>query len=324
MDITINRLILHILDTNTAEPVLSDSELYSDEAVGEFLSEHISNACKSDSVKQCAFLEDSSFYGLIETSGGDFVSFSKLLANRFFETMKKNVAIPSGDLIVADLCIDGVPFAGAFKLNYKTAFIHQYSGADGTNSNSIIRQRTVLPSSSGKPDEFFLLNMDNMSLNVSEKKYEINGEKDFYISNLILECTQNKSEKDKLTEVKKVAQKALKTHYTDDKTVDAAVSALITDETDDNVLEVEKLKERMAEIYPLAKETFANQIEEKNLNEEKIYVAPSSAKKLEKQSIRTKNGVVINIPTNLMNDGGVEFINNPNGSVSILIKNVYM
>ena len=58
--------------------------------------------------------------------------------------------------------------------------------------------------------------------------------------------------------------------------------------------------------------------------DQKIYVAESSAKRLEKQSIRTKNGVVINIPLNLMNDDNVEFINNPDGTVSILIKNVYL
>lgn len=324
MNITINQAILHILDTNINEPVLSDTVLSGDENTGDFLREHISNACESDSIKQCSFYEDSSFYSLLEESGGDFIRFSKLLAAKFFDTMLKNVSVPPCDLIVADLNIDGTPYAGAFKLNYKTAFIHQYSRGDDTNSNSIIKQRTVLPSGTSRADEFFLINMDTMALSVSEKKYEINGEKAFYISDIILECNQNKSEKAKLNEVKKITEKAIKTHYTDDNTVDAAVSALISDETDENILEVEKLKERVAKIYPLAKETFAGQIEEKNLHEEKIYVAPSSAKKLEKQSIRTKNGVVINIPTNLMNDGGVEFINNPDGSVSILIKNVYM
>ena len=325
MNIIINQAILHILDTNISTPVLSDNLLPEDGTVKGFLKEHIGNSFQSDNIKHCSFLENSKFFGILESSNGDFTAFSKQIANEFFSVMQKNVDIVSADLIVADVTIDEASYIGVFKLNYKNSFIHLYTQEDGANCNSIINQRTVLPSSGSKIDEFFFINTETSDIILAEKKYEINGAKDFYISSLILECTQDKCEKTKFNEVKKIAEKALKTHYTDDKMIDAAVSTMLVEETaESNMLEVEKLKERMEKVFPLAKETFAQQIEEKQMADQKIYVAESSAKRLEKQSIRTKNGVVINIPLNLMNDDNVEFINNPDGSVSILIKNVYM
>lgn len=325
MNLIINQIILHILDTNIDTPVLSDNLLSPDDSVRDFLKSHILNSFESDTTKDCSFSADSAFCIMLEESNGDFIAFSKKLAQRFFELMKKHPDIADGDLIVADLIADETPYLGVFKLNYKTSFIHHYTRNENTNNNSIINQRTVLPSAGGKVDEFFFVNMSNSDIRLCEKKYEINEAKDYYISSMILECsTQSKSQKDKLSTVKKAAEKALKTHYTDDKMINAAVSSIIADETCDNILEVEKVKEKVAREYPLAKETFAQQIEEKQMDDEKIYVAPSSAKRLEKQSIKTKNGVVINIPTYLMNEENVEFINNPNGTISILIKNVHM
>jgi len=325
MNIIINQAILHILDTNISTPVLSDNLLPEDSTVKSFLKEHIGNCFKSDNIKLCSFLENSRFFDILQSSNGDFIAFSKQIASEFFAIMQKHVDIANADLMVADVTIDDASYVGVFKMNYKTSFIHLYTQEEGQNCNSIINQRTVLPSSGTKIDEFFFINTETSDISLAEKKYEINGAKDFYISSLILECTRNKSEKTKFNEVKKIAEKALKAHYTDDKMIDAAVSTMIVEETSDgNMLEVEKLKERMERVFPLAKETFAQQIEEKQMTDQKIYVAESSAKRLEKQSIRTKNGVVINIPLNLMNDDNVEFINNPDGTVSILIKNVYM
>ena len=325
MNIIINQAILHIIDTSISTPVLSDNLLPEDGTVRGFLKDHIGNSFKSDNIKLCKFLENSRFFDILEGSNGDFIAFSKQIAKEFFSVMQKNADISNADLIVADVTIDETSYIGVFKLNYKTSFIHLYTQEEGQNCNSIINQRTVLPSSGSKIDEFFFINTETSDISLAEKKYEINGVKKFYISKQILECTQDKSEKTKFNEVKKIAEKALKTHYTDDKMIDAAVSTMLVEETSEsNMLEVEKLKERMEKVFPLAKETFSQQIEEKQMADQKIYVAESSAKRLEKQSIRTKNGVVINIPLNLMNDNNVEFIKNPDGSVSILIKNVYM
>lgn len=54
-----------------------------------------------------------------------------------------------------------------------------------------------------------------------------------------------------------------------------------------------------------------------------IQVSPSVARRMEKQSIKAKSGVEIKIPIQIYQDrDAVEFINNPDGSISLLIKNV--
>ncbi len=285
MNIIINQAILHILDTNISTPVLSDNLLSDDVCVKVFLKEHIGNSFQSDNIKHCSFLENSRFFDVLGGSNGDFIVFSKHIATEFFSAMQKNVDIPSADLIVADITIDETSYIGVFKLNYKTSFIHLYTQEEGLNCNSIINQRTVLPSSGTKIDEFFFINTTDSEIILAEKKYEINGVKDFYISSQILECTQNVSEKAKFNEVKKIAEKSLKTHYTDDKMIDAAVSTMIVEETaDGNMLEVEKLKERMKNSSLLQKTHSLSRLK-KNRWQTRKYTLPKALQKGLKSSL---------------------------------------
>ena len=58
---------------------------------------------------------------------------------------------------------------------------------------------------------------------------------------------------------------------------------------------------------------------------EPVVKAPESVvqKKMGKQTLKTDTGIEISIPIDQVRDGNaVEFINNPDGTISILIKNV--
>lgn len=324
MEIVIKQAILHVLDTNINSPVLSDCVLELDDTTLEFLRLHIMNAFASDNIKQCTFLENSHFCNELQKKN-DFVNFTKLIATSFFNIMIRNVSIPNADLIIAEVSIDNILYLVMLKLNYKSSFIHHYSENNGLNNNTIIKQRTVLPATNNKVDEFFFINLSTLQIKMLEKKYELDGVKDFYISSLILECSQTLPEKVKFRTVKEMAKKALIEHYKDDKMLDGAISSLIVEETHDNILNINDLKNKIEEVYPLAKDTFISNIESENIEiNDDIVLSPAITRKLEKQSIKMKNGVEIKIPIDALNDKSIEFINNPDGSISILIKNVYM
>lgn len=324
MEIIIKQAILHVLDTNINSPVLSDCVLELDDTTLEFLRLHIMNSFGSDDIKQCTFLENSHFRNELQKKN-DFVDFTKLIATSFFNIMIRNVSIPNADLIVAEVSIDNIFYIVMLKLNYKSSFIHYYSQNNGLNNNTIIKQRTVLPATNNKVDEFFFINLSTLQIKILEKKYELDGVKDFYISSLILECSQTLSEKVKFRKVKEVAKKALIEHYKDDKMLDGALSALIVEETHDNILNINDLTNKIKEVYPLAKDTFISNIESENIEiNDDIVLSPTITRKLEKQSIKMKNGVEIKIPIDALNDKSIEFINNSDGSISILIKNVYV
>ena len=48
------------------------------------------------------------------------------------------------------------------------------------NSNEIIRHKSILPSESQRLTEAAIIRLDDLSLQVIEKKYEVNGEKTNY------------------------------------------------------------------------------------------------------------------------------------------------
>ena len=56
-----------------------------------------------------------------------------------------------------------------------------------------------------------------------------------------------------------------------------------------------------------------------------VTVTPARIRRMESRSIRTANGIEVKIPTELLNsDSELEFLHDPDGSVSLLIKNVIL
>ena len=54
-------------------------------------------------------------------------------------------------------------------------------------------------------------------------------------------------------------------------------------------------------------------------------MTPARIRRMESRSIRTANGIEGKIPTELLNsDSELEFLHDPDGSVSLLIKNVIL
>ena len=59
-DIRILKAIVHILDSTTGTPVLSDSELEFGSDFSDFLREHIWKIMSGDDVKKCRFIQEES------------------------------------------------------------------------------------------------------------------------------------------------------------------------------------------------------------------------------------------------------------------------
>ena len=56
-----------------------------------------------------------------------------------------------------------------------------------------------------------------------------------------------------------------------------------------------------------------------------VQVQPKTMKRFEKQSVKTPNGIEVKIPADLFRDeNSVEFLQNPDGTISLLIKNIVL
>ena len=329
MEIIIHQAILHVLDTTLDAPVLSGSSMDLTAANTAYLQTHIDPLLASDAIRQCRPLPDSAFRNELEHNG-DFVDLSCRIAGVLFDYMHAHTTIPGADLAVVDFTRDGAPWLGILKLNYKNGYTHYTETVQGAPVNSIIQQRACLPTQSGKVEEGALVNLQDLSMRLLEKKYDIDGHKEFYLSSVVFQYTQAEPEKKKLQAIQEAAAQAVKDAYVDEPHADAQVAMLIATEAadNDNQISVEQVRRQLAEEYPLAAVPFDDYVEKSEVIEhveQPVTVTPSRIRRMESRSIHTASGIEVKIPTEILSsDSEVEFLHDADGSVSLLIKNVIL
>ena len=329
MEIIIHQAILHVLDTTLDAPVLSGGGMELTAEKTAYLQNHIEKLLASDEIRQCRPLPDSAFRNELEHNQ-DFIDLSCRIAGVLFDYMHAHTTIPGADLAVVDFTRDGAPWLGSLKLNYKNGYTHYTETVEGAPVISIIQQRACLPTQSGKVEEGALVNLTDYSMRLLEKKYDIDGHKEFYLSSVVFQYTQAEPEKKKLQAIQEAAAQAVKDAYEDEPHADAQVAMLIANQAadNDNQVSVEQVRQQLAEEYPLAAVPFDDYVEKSEVLEEAaapVTVTPARIRRMESRSIRTANGIEVKIPTELLNsDSELEFLHDPDGSVSLLIKNVIL
>ncbi|MBQ4649441.1 MAG: nucleoid-associated protein [Firmicutes bacterium] len=333
MSIKIERAILHALDPAAGTAVLSEEPMNIDEEVREFLETHFIKCLESDEAQKAVLREEGSFGQRMRGLGsGDqitaeaFVAESRAVAERIFSILGANPDIPRGDLICM-LCKEsgsGRTYFAALKMNYYDGFAHYYM-----NGNlSIVGQRVLLPGIGRKLEEAFIVDLETLETQVIEKKYLMMDEsRSAYISEQVLGCTVEVSERSKLMAVKKAVQKANKEVLGDRKVVEqelmSRIHGYLMDEDEPTVGEMcrEVLRD-YPQVRPMVEEDImSNHIE----LGDSVLVQPRTMKRFEKQSVKTPNGIEVKIPADLFSDpNSVEFIQNPDGTISLLVKNIVL
>ena len=329
MEIIIHQAILHVLDTTLDAPVLSGNSMELTAEKTAYLQNHIEKLLASDEIRQCRPLPDSAFKNELEHNQ-DFIDLSCRIAGVLFDYMHAHTTIPGADLAVVDFTRDGAPWLGILKLNYKNGYTHYTETVEGAPVNSIIQQRACLPTQSGKVEEGALVDLRDYSMRLLEKKYDIDGHKEFYLSSVVFQYTQAEPEKKKLQAIQEAAAQAVKDAYVDEPHADAQVAMLIATEAadNDNQISVEQVRRQLAEEYPLAAVPFDDYVEKSEViehAEQPVTVTPSRIRRMESRSIHTASGIEVKIPTEILSsDSEVEFLHDADGSVSLLSKNVIL
>ena len=321
----------HVLDTTLDAPVLSGSCMEPTAEKMAYLQYHIEKLLASDDIRQCRPLPDSAFRNELEQNK-DFVDLSCRIAGVLFDYMHAHTTIPGADLAVVDFTRDGEPWLGILKLNYKNGYTHYTEEVGGAPVNSIIQQRACLPTQSGKVEEGALVDLTDYSMRLLEKKYDIDGHKEFYLSTVVFQYTQAEPEKKKLQAIQEAAAQAVKDSYADEPHAEAQVAMLIANQAsdNDNKVTVEQVRRQLAEDYPLAAVPFDDYVEKSDvlepaMHDQPVTVTPARIRRMESRSIHTANGIEVKIPTEMLSeDSAVEFLHDADGSVSLLIKNVIL
>lgn len=364
-DIILRKSIVHILDSSLGLPVLSDELLDTGFDLSEFIRTHIARLLSGDDLKTCYFQsEDSEVYALLQSySEEQLIPFSKALASKLYTIMNENPAIPSADFLVSSFQYDGGLYLALLKMNYRETYVHltgrtgstlsletapfpqtEVSGnnhfftekpdaeptgavpssSDG-NYNRIMKQTATLPSSGSRLSEAVIINLSDLSVQLVEKKYEINGTKENYLSTRFLACGTKLSQKAKMDIVTRALQQINDKYFDQSFEKKMEAKSIIQKEIEDlGSLPVEKAAQILYAEVPEIKEEFMEKMGKYHMEKEEIKPQnPATTKKFTKQYLTTDTGIEINIPTELYDDiTNVEFLTNPDGTVSILIKNI--
>ena len=287
MEIIVHQAILHVLDTTLDAPVLSGSCMEMTAEKTAYLQYHIEKLLASDDIRQCRPLPDSAFRYELEQNK-DFIDLSCRIAGVLFDYMHAHTTIPGADLAVVDFTRDGQPWLGILKLNYKNGYTHYTESVDGAPVNSIIQQRACLPTQSGKVEEGALVDLTDYSMKLLEKKFDIDGHKEFYLSTVVFQYTTAEPEKKKLQAIQDAAVQAVQENYQDEPHVEAQVAMLIANQAadNDNKVTVEQVRRQLAEEYPLAAVPFDDYVEKSDVLEpaqaqQPVTVSPARIRRMD-------------------------------------------
>ena len=328
-NIRIKKAIVHIMDSTIGMPVLSDTELEYGSEFADFVKEHIAKISSGDDAKECRFYkEESEIYHILEQYADDFfVDISKDIANFLYDIMNSNIDIPLADLVIARFQYEDAEYLALLKMNYKSLYTHRTMAKDEGNINEIIRHKSILPSESQRLTEAAIIRLDDLAVWVVEKKYEVNGEKTNYFSFLFLKCSSHLSHKSKLSIVTRAVESVQREGYDESERYAKQMEAksIIQEEIEEKGgFTVEEIADKIFEEKPELKVAFQDKMEKYDMVKEEIQPqSENTVRKYQSQHLYTDTGIEIKIPMEqYKNPRSVEFITNPDGTVSVLIKNI--
>lgn len=317
-------VIDHILDKDSGNVVLSQKEIPKDNLE---ISKYVEKVI--DKFENSEYVElDLSRIPMLEQFWNGREGFQQLtekFALDYFEAIKVQEKIPGGDLLFFNVELDDLnQVIGIAKLDYTQRYIHNVEYDEDVLVNNIVQNKSILPLPGQGVKNMILI--DAKKVKIREQQYTGESGK-WSMSKNFLEITAVPSKvSTNVKQIKKSIQKISEKYDDNDdfaitsKTQQAIHESLETDGVIDNDYIADVVFEQKEE----AKAEFKDQLAKKAI--EPVVAVPNInyfEKKYERQKIKLDNGIEINVPISLLKDrDAIEFETNPDGSTSVVIKNV--
>lgn len=324
INIEIRKSIMHIMDKSVSEPVYSDIELNID-FLGDYLGKHLENFINSADVKTYdkGYNEEMNIF--FQDINECFIETSKKMTENIFKLINNNEEIPSGDALYILYEVEGDLNFVMILLEYKTGYIHKFAYSDDKMQTEIIEYKTCLTNISQKVSNVFNYSMKNHDVKILEKQYKIDGSKTNFLSQGLFDLGNKKTISEKLNIVKKTAEKLINEYYEGDIEKHKELKTeIVKGCIENNELDVSKIVGKVFEGDDILIENFNTHISNKGLKNEPIKIDELNYNKiLRKQKIRTKEGIEILIPIDLMTDSNkIAFVQNDDGTTNIILRNL--
>ena len=318
MDIFVKKAIIHQFSPDDTELVLADQLLTVSPKIEEYLRKKIERVF-SDEAKTGQFNSDNPFLDHLK---GDLLSNSVKIANFWKEEFSISENLKTNDLIFIEFERNGVEHFAFLRISLRENLAHI-----GQESGSPLRiTQNNLPGAGSAPDEALIVNLQTRKYHLIEKRIKHNGVFLNYFSDNLLQVTPAISAKKSIKAVEQTAQKIADNFHQGDFQFQSKVkSAIFNNLEEDNELSPEKLADQLFDNNLTARLNFVDQLKEVIPDKISFDEIDSSRqlKKFENQKLSLSNGIELIVPNAIYEDAeSVEFIQNENGTYSILIKNI--
>jgi len=327
MDIYLKKAILHIIDREAGVPVFSENELdLTTEYIRQYITAKISKLSTAQT-KTGTLAEPSLFVEKVRGLPHEFVQKSQELTQHWFDIYTASEDAPSADVLLVLYELDTVLHAAMIKLNYKESYTHFVDYEAEAVANKLIINRAILPAKTQKPDEGITIDLKTLGFELLEKRYEFSGEKVWYFSEKVIEAQPAPSMDENLKEIKKAVKRIGKKFNEDEFELMASVKEAVYESIEETgTIDNEQIAEQVFKENISAKMAYQEEVNESKFVDKTPPLREAreiSEKKFGKQKLKMNNGIELIVPLNVYrNSDLIEFVNNPDGTVSIVLKNI--
>ena len=325
----IRKAVLHILDFNTNMCILSQKELdFSSDVVYEYVQKRVNRIVGDDSQQSGVFYATSAYKSMVEQyldGALDFGEFAAQTARSLFDSLSRCDDSESLDLLVVDFQDDdNVQNLGVVLLDNKTAYTHQILDDDGAVYNKLIKHYAILPGTGQKVEAYGLIRCRDFSVRFVDKKRKMDGDDVYILPERLLQCTAEISAKDAVKLVGKIAVKVAEDYGGSAvEAMSKAKTYLAENAETADAFSPQALGEEVFADSPAMRQEFTSLLEEAKLPQDVPIRREFAQRAGKSHKIKTDTGIEIIFPSEYIeNTDYIRFINNPDGTISIELKNI--
>lgn len=221
----------------------------------------------------------------------------------------------------------GTRYLAMILLQSRTAFMHEIDDDGRATHNEISRRGAVLPTPSQKVASYALVEEGSLDVRFCDKERVIAGEKTMLIPERLLQCSQEASVKEVIDTVTSVvadvAEEYGGTPTASTVALSKAKATIAETATDDDMISTAVVAKEVFADSDVMRRKFEEAIEKSELPT-RVRVEPKAAQRVVKNHrIKTDTGIVVTFPSEYSGKSDyIEFVNEPDGLISISLKNI--
>lgn len=321
-DIVIRRCFLCTLDPRQPFAGYNAFIPGSDDEISRYITKLIMYNKGNMKSKPAVYKEDSYLMQILPDSEESFESFVNIICDEMFNLMKENSSLLPGCGVFVWVLMDEQNYIAFFKLDYQSRLMNAVE-SDGRIAWKL--NQNLLPGSSQRGYEFFLINLDMHRVLVSDKVHYINHDEPVnFMADYILKVKTSHSEKEMLDTIDDVVLDTISMCYTDDiqQKVFAYRNMMAEKVEEDGRIHMGEVAEEIFSDNDAAVDLCREKLEENRIPRIPVMVGKKTEQKLKKKhKIVTSAGIEILIPPQLLeNQNFFEYSRDEAGNTVITIK----